>query len=118
MTVQRGDVVLLNFPFSDGSGAKVRPALVIQRNTDNRRLNSTVVALISSKTNLVGKEPGHILIDVSEDAGRESGLWMNSVVNVHSLFTLHMKEIRETLGQLPDTLMSAVDYQLRISLGL
>ena len=30
MKVQRGDVVFLRFPFSDGSGSKVRPAVVVQ----------------------------------------------------------------------------------------
>jgi len=30
VNVRRGDVVLVDFPFSAGGGAKVRPALVIQ----------------------------------------------------------------------------------------
>jgi mRNA-degrading endonuclease toxin of MazEF toxin-antitoxin module len=30
MKVKRGDVVLLDHPFSDASGSKVRPALVVQ----------------------------------------------------------------------------------------
>ena len=28
MKLQRGDVVLLDFPYSDGTGGKVRPAVV------------------------------------------------------------------------------------------
>ena len=118
MMVQRGDVVLLRFPFSDGSGSKVRPALIVQRDADNRRLNSTVVVLITGKTKLAGREPGHILIDVESESGKASGLTMSSVVNVYSLFTLHTNEIRETLGNLPDDVMSLVDQQLRLSLDL
>ena len=30
MKVQRGDVVLVDYPFSDGSGSKVRPTVVVQ----------------------------------------------------------------------------------------
>ena len=37
MNVQRGDVVLVDYPYPGGGGAKVRPALVIQNDRDNRR---------------------------------------------------------------------------------
>ena len=39
VNVHRKDVVLVDFPFSDGSGSKVRPALVFQNARDNARLN-------------------------------------------------------------------------------
>ena len=35
MKVRRGDVVLLDHPFSDASGTKVRPALVVQGDARN-----------------------------------------------------------------------------------
>jgi len=35
MKVQRGDVVIINHPFSDASGSKVRPALVVQSDSRN-----------------------------------------------------------------------------------
>ena len=108
----------LRFPFSDGSGSKVRPAVVVQRDADNRRLDSTVVVLITGNKSLVGKEPGHLLIDVGSPDGKASGLGFNSVVNIHSLFTLHTHQIREVIGRLPDSLMSQVDQQLGLSLDL
>ncbi len=37
MNVQRGDIVLLDYPYLSG-GAKMRPALVVQNDRDNRRL--------------------------------------------------------------------------------
>jgi hypothetical protein len=30
MNVSRGDVVLVDYPFSDQTGSKVRPALIVQ----------------------------------------------------------------------------------------
>jgi mRNA interferase MazF len=45
--MKRGDVVLLDYPYSNGSGSKVRPALVIQNDRDNQRLSNTIVVLIS-----------------------------------------------------------------------
>ena len=47
MKVSRGDVVLLDFPFSDATGSKVRPAVVVQNNAHTRRMTSTIVVLIT-----------------------------------------------------------------------
>ncbi len=49
MKVRRGDVVLIDYPFSRGGGAKVRPALVVQNDRDNSRLENTIVAQITSR---------------------------------------------------------------------
>jgi mRNA-degrading endonuclease toxin of MazEF toxin-antitoxin module len=43
----RGDVVLLDFPFSDATGSKVRPAIVVQGDAQNRRLNAMIVTLVT-----------------------------------------------------------------------
>ena len=50
MKLQRGDVVFLRFPFSDGTGSKVRPAVVVQSDRDNQRLESTIVVSITGNT--------------------------------------------------------------------
>ena len=48
MKVRRGEVVLVDFPYSDTTGSKVRPALVVQADTLNQRLDDTILALITS----------------------------------------------------------------------
>ena len=48
MTVNRGDVVLVDYPFTTG-GAMMRPALVVQNDRDNARMTNTIVAQISGK---------------------------------------------------------------------
>ena len=48
MKVRRGEVVLIDFPYSDNTGSKVRPALVVQVDTLNQRLDDTILALITS----------------------------------------------------------------------
>lgn len=50
MNVRRGDVVLVDYLFSDRTGSKVRPCLVVQNNSNNARLDDTIVAIISSNT--------------------------------------------------------------------
>jgi mRNA interferase MazF len=46
--MKRGDVVLIDFPFTTGSGSKKRPALVVQCDRNNARLHDNIVAIITS----------------------------------------------------------------------
>ena len=48
MNVRRGDVVLVLYPFALGRGASRRPALVVQNNRDNERLDNTIRVSISN----------------------------------------------------------------------
>ena len=46
MSVNRGDVVVVDFPFPDATGSKVRPALVVQSDRNNARIAKTPAALM------------------------------------------------------------------------
>ena len=118
MQVDRSDVVMVDFPFGEGSGSKLRPAVVVQCDTDNRRLGTIVVAMITKQTGLVGREPRHIFIDVLTDAGKESGLWLQSVVNCSQLATIKSDRVIRRLGRLSDSLMNKLSDSLRDGLGL
>jgi mRNA interferase MazF len=118
MKVQRGDVVLLDYPFAAGAGSKVRPALVVQNDRDNGRLVNTIVVMITSRTHRAGHEPTQLLIDISTPDGRQSGLMMNSAVNCANLFTVGQSKVLRTLGRLPPVLMSQVDGCLKAALGV
>ena len=87
MNVQRGDVVLVDFPFARGGGSKVRPALVIQNDRDNVRLVNTIVAQITGTTHRA-LETTQVLIDLNTPEGQQSGLRFDSVVNCVNLVTL------------------------------
>jgi mRNA interferase MazF len=59
MNVQRGAVVLVDFPYPSGTGSKVRPALVVQNDRDNTRLLNTIVVQITGTTHRAsGSDPG------------------------------------------------------------
>ena len=68
MKVRRGDVVLVDYPFSDRSGSKTRPCVVVQADRNNQRLDDTIVVTISSRTQQVN-EPTQLLIELSTPAG-------------------------------------------------
>src|SRR5438034_395244 len=93
MTVRRGHVVLLAFPFSGGNGVKLRPALVVQCDRNNGRLRNTIVAMITSTTHRARKEPTQLLIEMTTPDGRASGLLHTSAIVCESLFTVEQAAI-------------------------
>jgi mRNA interferase MazF len=117
MSVQRGDVVLVSFPFAGGGGGKVRPALVVQNDRDNGRLTNTIIAMITGQTKRA-LEPTQLLVDLSTPDGAHSGLRKTSVVNCINLFTLEQTKVLRTIGRLSAPLMRQVDACLRSALGL
>jgi mRNA interferase MazF len=115
--MKRGDVVILDHPYSNGSGSKVRPALVVQNDRDNGRLVNTIVALIASNVSHVG-EPTQLLIDLTTSDGRQSGLNQTSAVVCTNLFTVSQAKVRRIIGSLPPALVAKLDDCLRSALGL
>ena len=69
MNYSRGDIVLADLPFTDRTGSKIRPALVIQNDRNNSRLEDVILALITRTTSRASTEPTQMLIDVSTATG-------------------------------------------------
>jgi mRNA interferase MazF len=113
----RGDVVIVEFPYTDGTRGKNRPALVIQNDQDNRRLANTVVAMISGNTRHAS-EPTQVLVDPAKQGGSSSGLHGPSVVKSCNLFTIRQRDVSRTIGRLSDALLAEVDAALKTALGL
>jgi mRNA-degrading endonuclease toxin of MazEF toxin-antitoxin module len=84
MTV-RGDVVIARFPFVGGTGFKVRPAVVVQCDDLNRKIENTILAMITGNTKLIGKEPTQFLIDPTHPEGASAGLSYASAVKCENL---------------------------------
>ena len=117
MNVQRGDVVLVDYSYASGTGAKVRPVLVIQNDRDNQRLLNTIVVQITSVTRRA-LEPTQLLIELATPAGRQSGLRQDSVVNCVNLLTLDKDKILRKLGSLPASAIQLVNTCLKAALEL
>jgi mRNA interferase MazF len=117
MSVKRGDVVLVNWPFSSGTGTKPRPALVVQNDRDNARLTNTILAMITSVTRRT-PEATQLLIEVSTPDGARSGLHRDSIVNCVNLFTIEQVKILRTIGKLSAQLLQQVNDCLKAALEL
>jgi mRNA interferase MazF len=117
MNIQRGDIVLVDYPYTSSSEAKVRPVLVIQNDRDNQRLKNTIVAQITSQTQR-SLEATQLLIKLATDEGQESGLRQNSVINCVNLLTISKDKILRKLGHLPNSTLQKVNDCLKTALEL
>ena len=110
-TSSRGDVVLVEFVFSDESGAKLRPALVVSSSLYNLARQEVIIAAITSNVTrqLVGD---HVIVDW-EHAGL---LYPSSATGI--IRTIKRSMLRRRLGVLTAHDVNAFDQVLRRSLGL
>lgn len=104
----KGDVVLVRYPFSDLSSAKVRPAVVV--NAPHVSQDLLVVPLTSRITSLL---PGEFLLTDWQFAG----LNVASAVK-RGLYTIQEQLCLKTVGHLTPKDMEQLDRSLRQWLGL
>lgn len=106
-----GDVVLVNFVFSDESGVKHRPALILSTDRYHQGRQEAIVVVITSNVNrlLVG--------DHKLRAWREGGLLYPSVVT-GIVRTVKQDMISRRLGGLAVTDLQAVKRKLHEMLVL
>ena len=111
--IKRGDVVIVDFPFVGGGAGKTRPAVVVQCDRLNQKIENTIVAMITGNISLVGKEPTQFLIDPSTPDGASSGLKFPSVVRCQNLSTVAQSDIRSIIRHLSDALKQKLNDCLR-----
>ncbi len=117
MGLQRGDIVLVNYPYTSGTGSKLRPALVVQPDRNNQRLTNVILAPITTTTHRQG-EPTQFFIDITTAEGQVAGLRHASVVTCENLSTVAQTLVKRRLGRLPDAAMQTVNDCLKAALGL
>jgi mRNA interferase MazF len=118
MTVSRGDVVLVDYPFTDRSGSKVRPCVVVQSNAGNSRLDDTIVALMTSTTRHVPGSSTEMQITAKSPDGRAAGLLTDSAIQCQNLLTIDRSFIRRRVGAVPQHLIGQLDNCLKSALDL
>jgi mRNA interferase MazF len=116
--MKRGDIVLADLPFTDQSGSKIRPALVVQNDWNNARLDDMILALVTRTTQRTASEPTQLLVDITTPDGKQSGLLHTSAIKCEHLITFHQSLVQRTIGSLSGSLMRQVDDCLKAALGL
>ena len=85
---ERGDLVLLAFPFSSGAVTKQRPALVLFDSGDQD-------VLVARVTTGESRSP----LDINVGDWKQAGLLAASSVRLHKLATLEKGLVRRRLGR-------------------
>ncbi len=114
-TYKRGDVVVVNVPFTGQTGSKARPAVVISAETFHRRLPDVVVCPVSSQPRYF-QDPG--AADRPLDGWREAGLRHPSTARISNLLSVEKALVRRVLGRLSTADLNALSDVLRRALGL
>lgn len=115
--MNRGDVVVVPFPFQDRLGDKIRPALVVQNDGDNGRLGNTILAMITGNLRDAG-QPTTVEVDPASGEGSGSGLNGPSLIKCYNLATVRQARVLQVIGRLSPTLMQRVDAALKAALDL
>ena len=96
MSVKKGDIVLVPFPFTDLSTTKLRPAVVLWVDSTG---DDVTLCFISSQ-NLTRLSPNEFVLDASEPEFSNTGLKVAPKVRVTRIVTLERRLITRRIGKL------------------
>jgi mRNA interferase MazF len=110
--IQPGDVVLVRFPFTDLSAAKLRPAIVLATRGDDL----TIVGIFSG----LPQPPRGTWIPLSTDdpAFSQTGLKTSSVIKAERIAVIEQSIVVRKLGSLPPAIMDEVKRAVKLALNL
>jgi mRNA-degrading endonuclease toxin of MazEF toxin-antitoxin module len=114
-TYRRGQVVVVNVPFSTQEGAKPRPAVIVSAETFHRALPDVIVCPVSSQPRFYQRPgPG----DCPLQRWRALGLRYPSTVRVSNILAVDKQLIKRALGSLAAEDRERLIETLRQALGL
>jgi mRNA interferase MazF len=112
MAYQRGDVLLVPFPFSDLSTTKTRPAVVVSSGHYHRSEPDLILAAVTSRTAAATGPFDYVFQD-----WRAAGLRFPSAFKP-VLFTLDPARVLHRVGVLSASDLLQIDERLRRALAL
>ena len=117
MSIARGAVVLVPFPFTDLTKQKPRPAVVLSTDRFNNESDDIILVALSSNTGrpLLGYE---FVIQSSDTDFAETGLRVSSVVRCGKLVTMDQSLVLANLGKFNAARMNTTLSHVRKALGL
>jgi mRNA-degrading endonuclease toxin of MazEF toxin-antitoxin module len=112
--MNRGEVVEVNWQFTDMTGSKLRPAVVVQGDFLNGLIDDTIlVQITSTRHGIPGTE---VLLDTAVETG--SGLSRVCVASCINVTTYDQALVTRTIGYLSDAAVRQVGACLRTVLEL
>ncbi|WP_107668514.1 type II toxin-antitoxin system PemK/MazF family toxin [Cyanothece sp. BG0011] len=114
MSLEKGDIVLVPFPFTDLSTSKLRPAVVLW--VDSLGFDITVCFISSHKINSISLE--EFIIKTTDPEFSLTGSKVNSKVRVSRIITIQRNLITRKIGTLGPNFLKELDRVLRVTFKL
>jgi mRNA-degrading endonuclease toxin of MazEF toxin-antitoxin module len=112
--MNRGEVVEVDWQYSDLSGSKPRPAVVVQADFLNGLIDDTIlVQITSTRHGIPGTE---VLLDPAVETG--SGLSKVCVASCSNIVTFEQSRVLRSIGVLSDAAMKQIEACLKVVLGM
>ena len=112
---ERGDVVLVPFPFTDLTAEKLRPAVIVS--VDPQKTD-VIIAFISSVVSPEDVSETDYLLRHDNPAFAQTGLKKASTFRMRKLLTIERSKIIRRLGRVSPTIHKELDIRLRQAVGL
>ena len=113
MTIKRGDIYYADLsPVVGTEQGGIRPVLIVQNDIGNKYSPTVIAAAITSqkdKSNL----PTHIKVNAEN-----CGLAKDSIVLLEQVRTIDKRRLKERMGRLDESSMTAVNDAITVSFGL
>jgi mRNA interferase MazF len=104
-----GQIVLTPFPFTNLTGAKLRPVLLLKKSSNFH--DDWLVCMVSSQTHQVQQDLDEIINETEVDFSA-SGLKVTSILRLSRLAVLSSELMVGSIGQISDSRLSEVKNRL------
>ena len=113
--LERGDIVLVPFPFTDLTTEKLRPAVMIS--VDPQRID-VIIAFISSAVSPKELSETDYLLRQDDADFVKTGLKKTSTFRMRKLLTIERSRITRRLGRVSPAVQKELDIRLGQAIGL
>ena len=111
MSLKRGDIVLLPFPWTDLQYSKVRPALVVSDGSYNKCNNDAVFLFITTQEY---KGRFDLRLEKTDPSFKNTGLRRSSTFRTAKLMSLEQALAKKRLGHADKQLLKQIEERLRL----
>jgi len=113
----RGSVVLVRYPFTDLSGSKLRPAIIITPDDLLATLDDVLCAFVT--TIIPDKTlPTDLIVQTNDPDFAATGLNEMSMIRAHKLTLLHRSLVQRHLGVMSKALLDQLNQRLKKAVGV
>ncbi|MFA5382872.1 MAG: type II toxin-antitoxin system PemK/MazF family toxin [Candidatus Micrarchaeia archaeon] len=112
-TFNQGDIVIVELPFSDISGSKLRPALVI--NSSNLNSQDVILLKITSHFKITEKD---LFVPLTIEDTEKKSLLKNSYIQTDFILTLDSILINKRIDKINDKKLEEIKNKLKVVFDL